>query len=512
MGVVNLFLGLMYWLLNLLWILPVGYVLFKLFVVIATPYLPSPLNKIPGPGNTTWLSGNMKEIRAEEAMSPHMRWVQQFKDAPLIHYRMHANQERVLLVDPDAVQLALTQKELLSKDLFNYRILSKFLGDGLVTLLGNQHTEHRRMIQPAFNFHNLKGMVDLFVTQTKKLRERWRNTEEGTMVDVTSDFSKLTMNIIGLAAFGFDFDSFSENDSVGKQATVRFTNIISSGDRSPLINILMFLFPPIANLPFAVFRSVREDMEYTDDLVKALVKEKRKQMNEAASNNVVIEKKNLLELLVSSQETKSLTDKNLADHVKTLLFAGHETTATLTTWTIFALSQAPEVTAKIKQELEEKLGTSDDFSYEDLEKLVYLKAVIKETLRMYPPVAIVIRKFEKDFTYKGYTVPAGTPCTISPYLLHHNPQLWEDPEVFKPERWLTDKPRHRFQFLPFLKGPRNCIGEKFAVLEATTILAVLLREFHFEVDPKKWSETKRTLQVTMRPKPALSAILHKHSK
>mmetsp|Transcript_8429 Transcript_8429/g.10425 ORF Transcript_8429/g.10425 Transcript_8429/m.10425 type:complete len:501 (-) Transcript_8429:41-1543(-) len=492
--------------LHLLWVVPVCYVLFKVLHVVFTPYLPSPLLKIPGPGNTSWLNGNTKEIMKGQALEPHMSWIHKFKDAPLIHYRMYGNSERVLFVDPDSVMLALNEKGLFSKNLLNYRSLSSFIGNGLVTLLGSQHTEHRRMIQPAFHFQNLKGMVQTFASQTEKLCKIWRTKEQGSEIDVTSDFSKLTLNIIGLTAFGFDFDSFGEEDSIGKQATTRFTNLIAGGN-SNIANMLVFFFPPLVNLPIGLFRNVKDDINYTNDLVRALIKEKR--LHAANQEDSIDQHNNLLDILLASQDTKSMTDQQLADHVKTLMFAGHETTATLTTWCIYALSREPEIVSKLKEELDEKVSDPSAITYESLESLKYLKAVIKETLRMYPPVGLVARRLEKDFHYKGYTVPAGTTCTISPYVLHHNSQLWDKPEVFNPDRWLTDEKRHRFQFLPFLKGPRNCIGEKFAMLEATAILAIVLREFRFEMDKELWENTQRTLRVTMRPKPALRVTLSK---
>lgn len=277
----------------------------------------------------------------------------------------------------------------------------------------------------------------------------------------------MTLNIIGLSAFGFDFDSLSDEDSIGKEATKRFTNIIAGG-RSQILSSILFLFPVAMNVPLGFFKSVREDIDYTDELVKALAREKRAQLAKnpiSSSENHT----NILDMLLCSQDIKSISDQQLAEHVKTLLFAGHETTATLTTWCVFALSQQPEIVKRLKEELDEQITDIHSLNYELLEKLTYLKAVIKETLRVYPPVALVARRFERDFHFKEYVVPAGvscffpfflkrnfnffppkTTCTISPYVLHHNPKLWDDPEVFNPDRWLSDKKYHPAQFIPFL--------------------------------------------------------------
>ena len=252
-------------------------------------------------------------------------------------------------------------------------------------------------------------MVETFVQQTKILIDIWKQKENGSSVEIAEDFSKLTLNIIGLTAFGFNFSSLSEENNIGKEATKRFTNIIA-GKRGALANMLLFVFPISSSVPFGVFRELKEDMKYTDDLVKTLIKSKRLLIQEQKDNNEEIEDNNLLDILLRSQDASAMSDYQLVDHVKTLLFAGHETTATLTTWCLYALSQEPEITAKLKKELDEKLDESN-ITYENLEQLVYLKAVIKETLRMYPPVAIVVRRLEKDIEVKGYKIPAGV-CII----------------------------------------------------------------------------------------------------
>lgn len=390
------------------------------------------------------------------------------------------------------------KKNLLSKNLINYRVLSKFIGNGLVSLTGTQHTEHRRIIQPAFRLQNLKATVSTFVSQTKILCDIWRKQGDRG-IDVGTDLSKLTLNIIGMSAFGFDFDSMSDDPSVGKEATAHFTSVVE-GSPSGFLRFLIFVFPVLVHSPLLV-QKAKKSIQYTDELVTAIIREKRVQLTEAHIDPETHQFNNLLEILLASQDSSALSDQQLADHVKTLMFAGHETTATLVLWCLFALSQEPDVAAKVKQELDQHISDYDEITYEKIEELTYLKAVIKETLRAYPPVGIVIRRMEEDFHYGGYTVPADTIAAISPYVLHHNPQWWDNPEKFDPDRWLQGKELHRYQFLPFLKGPRNCIGEKFAVLEASTILSILLKEFQFGLDRKDWEATRRKTKITMRPKP-----------
>ena len=467
------------------------------------PFWPSPINKIPGPKNGSLLFGNFPQIVVEQAMEPHMEWVKQFPDSPLIHYRMNFNEERVLIVDMNALKTILNDQELASKNFKGYKALSFLLGNGLVTLDGKEHTSHRKLISPAFKFNNIKILTKMFAEQTLKLMKKWDEVKEGEYVEVGADINSLTLNIIGLGAFGFDFSSFSgDANNLGQDASQRFANIISG--RSSLSNFFLFFIPGAKHVPVKPYRELKEDLSFTEKLVKALIAEKKKNKREVAED--------LLDLLLDAKDEEtgeSFTDDQLVNHVKTFLFAGHETTSTLVSWTFHILSQHPNVLQKVREELNNELGDTVEVTYNNFSKLVYLNAVIKETLRLFPPVAIVSRVLEKDFTFNEYIIPARTTITISPYVIHHHPKYWENTEEFIPERWLSENSYHPCQFIPFIKGPRNCIGERFAMMEGTVILAMLLRKYSFEQSKEEFAATKRRLRITMRPSPELRLKIKK---
>ena len=329
---------------------------------------------------------------------------------------MNFNEERVLIVDLNLLKLFLNDAELVSKNLTQYKGLSYFIGNGLVTLTGKEHTTHRKLISPAFKFNvifhnpiqkkrikliinsifgkkNIKILTTMFAKQTLKLMKKWDAAKEGEFVEVGADINSLTLNIIGLGAFGFDFSSFSEDsDNIGQDASKRFANII--GGRSSLANFVLFFFPggkvnfflqlisqhplpPLLSsfskstqkkhIPMASYKKLKEDLTFTEKLVKALITEKKKNKREVPED--------LLDLLLDAKDEEtgeSFTDDQLLNHVKTFLFAGHETTSTLVSWTFHILSQHPNVLQKIREELNNELGDTIEVTYNNFGKLVFV--------------------------------------------------------------------------------------------------------------------------------------------
>jgi len=196
----------------------------------------------------------------------------------------------------------------------------------------------------------------------------------------------------------------------------------------------------------------------------------------------------------------SLTDKEIKDLCLTFLSAGHETTSNLLVWTLYVFARYPEVQQKCRTEIFEKIG-SNPISKENIGELKYLSNTINEVLRLYSPVPLIKRNTEKDTNLGGYNIPKGTQIILSMPVLHRSKKHWEDPDLFKPERW-DSKVSHSYWFLPFSDGQRNCIGRKFAQVEATVIIVGILQNFSFRISEAHPFVKKQT--VTMRPFPGLT--------
>ena len=480
--------------------------LIKILKMAWIPFANTELNKLPGPKTTSWLQGNSTELLAEPALAPHQRWFKQLGYPKLFRYYWALNGERLCVCDPELIKIVLkTDEANFSKRLFSYNFLRRIIGDGLVTQLGDKHKLHRRLINPSFNVPVLKNLVPMFVEETNKLVDIWKKIAEkekpeDRKIVINKVISKLTLNIIGKGAFGFDFEALTgEKGTIGKRASKAF-NLILNPQRS-LLTILPFyhLLPTPGNM------KVRNASQIVDSVVLQLIQTKRANLAKRSSENPdeEFEPQDLLDSLIgfSDEETGTqFTDSDLAAHVKTFLMAGHETTATLVLWTFHALSTRPQIVSRLKKEIYEVLGDRNIENNNDIDRLEYLNMVIKETFRLFPPVPIIIRRMEKETELEGRVFPAGTTTIVSPLLMHKHPDLWEDPEEFNPDRWSGGFQPKFGSYLPFLVGDRNCIGQRFAMMEAKVIVATLLQSFTLTADQAQYDTITPTLTVTMRPR------------
>jgi len=223
-----------------------------------------------------------------------------------------------------------------------------------------------------------------------------------------------------------------------------------------------------------------------------------------------------LDVLINARDEdgNSLSPGDIQEEVDTFMFEGHDTTAAGMTWALYLIGSHPEVQEKVHEELDTVLGRdlSRPATMEALGKLSYLERVLKETLRLYPSVPLMGRVTTEDCTIDGQLVPAGTEVTILNYQIHHNKHVWEDPERFDPDRFLPENQvhRHPFAYIPFSAGPRNCIGQKFAILEEKVMLSAILRRYIVHC-PQKPTETEVNADIILRPNTDIKFILKKRS-
>jgi cytochrome P450 len=187
-----------------------------------------------------------------------------------------------------------------------------------------------------------------------------------------------------------------------------------------------------------------------------------------------------LDLLLEMVEQGKMSLDDVQMEVDTFMFEGHDTTAAGMNWALHLIGCHPEVQEKLHKELDGVFGDEDrDVGYEDMKSLPYLECCVKESLRLYPSVPMFTRTLKEDASIMGYTVPANTQIMISPYTVHRDPKHWPDPEIFNPDRFLPDNSvgRHPYAFLPFSAGSRNCIGQRFALMEEKTVMSWILRYY-----------------------------------
>lgn len=392
---------------------------------------------------------------------------------------------------------------------FAARLKSLIGTHNLLVSNGTEHERARKMLNPAFNFSNLQSMVSIMTYQTTKAIDRL--LQSSSKIDFVTEFSNLTLSIIASSAFGNGFETMTDAREIVARG---FTEVLAAvGYRA---SRLIALIPILSQLPFwkknVIDRGTRDINNFVDQIITDRRQGKSKSL--CAGDD-------LLDLLLSAvdAEGKSFTDQEIKDQVLTFVLAGHETTSNLMTWVMYELMKTPSVYQACQNEVDRILPNGTIPSYEHLNDLQIIEAVIHETLRLYPPAPLYIRQCIKEQTIGSTTshslrIPIGTTILINAHAVHHRPEYWPRPNEFDYTRWLRNpatglKPKlsHPYCYLPFAAGPRNCIGQNFALLEARVILAMLLQRCNFELEPGQ--RIIPEIRITMRPKYGLFAKVAK---
>lgn len=469
-------------------------------------YWTTPLRKIPGPQRKSFLLGEFFTVFKEPFMDPHKRWwkslSKKYDSLPFISYTSLFGRYTLVVLDCDFIKLILTETSSRDPVRFpkRYVFLQNIVGHGLVTLEGAAWSRHRRIIQPSFQTSILReALNDVVPNLTQQLVDSWSVTQ-GREIDIFSHLSALTLDIIGQVAFGHDFGgtrTIQEWETSQEELSEVGDDMLQSLKQTlkpSLLGILMVLLG-LNKFRNIIDRKWNRTRKLLNQAVDRIVEEQARTKQNSSRSLLQL----LLEATDESSERTQLSKTELRDETKTFIVAGHETTSTWCYWSLYVLAKYPEVQDKLFAHV--ALHWKDPSISPPVDQMDYLHAVLYETLRLYTPVGMLVRFTSQTETWKGYTIPANTRMILPLHLLHRHPDHWTDPEEFRPERWLDDSSdRHKFAFLPFSAGGRNCIGQRFAELEVKLILSVLVRRFRFRfVDPDQ-SITFTTF-ISMKSKP-----------
>jgi cytochrome P450 len=370
----------------------------------------------------------------------------------------------------------------------NYQGLKLVLGDGLVTSEGDFWRRQRRLAQPAFHRDRLAAFAQTMADDTASMLAQWA-PQKGKEIDVHAEMMALTLRIVARTLFSTVVGAEAEAIGRALSIAIHFAN-----DYAEAMVRLPRWLPTPANVRFT--RAVKT----LDELVFRIIDERRKG---------TFEVHDLLAMLMSAMDDTTrtgMTDRQLRDEVMTLVMAGHETTANALTWTWYLLSKAPEIERRLHAEVASVLGGRRP-TIDDLPKLRYTAMVIQEAMRLYPPVWAFERQAIEDDVIAGYAIPARSIIAVSPYALHRHRAHWENPEGFDPARFTPERiaERAKYAYLPFGGGPRLCIGNGFAMMEAQIILAMVVQRHRLALVPGRPVEAEPV--ITLRPKRGLPMTL-----
>ncbi len=367
----------------------------------------------------------------------------------------------------------------------NRQVLKRFLGESLLTSDGDIHRRQRRLVQPAFHRKRVESYAETMISQTRQTLDRWQVGDE---LDMSQALQELTLRIIVQALFNVDLQA---QDA---RLTKLFSDVFESQRTGPLGEWL-------TRLGIRAPRRVREARAQLDQFVYDLIAQRRADERDHGD---------VLSMLLDARDEDggAMSDRQIRDQAMTLIAAGHETTSNALAWTFYLLSQNLGAYDRLRAEVAETLG-DQSATVADLPRMPYLDAVITEAMRIYPPAWVVNRAALEPFEFAGYQFSAGGRILVSQWLIHHLPDVWGDPEVFRPERW-TPEYRQRLPrgaYFPFGAGPRICIGMPLAEMEARLVLATMLQRFTprvvagwpVEPAPRVTLRMKRGLRVRLEP-------------
>ncbi|XP_022088639.1 cholesterol 24-hydroxylase-like [Acanthaster planci] len=403
----------------------------------------------------------------------------------------------IFVVDPDFV------KEILCTDTHPkpyavYRIFIKifgtrFLGSGLVSELNPEaHAQKRALLSPAFHRKYLQGLMGQFNAGADLLIEKLSPKADGkTEVVMLDELDRTTLDIIAKVAFGMDLNITLDDSSPFKEAV---SMCFQGGDKESKNPWLVFSPLPAAR---KYRKEVRKCINFLRDTGRRCIEERLRAMEKQddVPNDILTY---ILKEIDCFKGEKAIDQEGLIDEFVTLFIAGQETTANLLSFTLVELGHHPEVLHRLKTEVDAVVGDKDFLEYTDISKFKYMMQVLKETLRLWPPVAGTSRELACDLMVKGYKLPKGTVVLLSSYAMARMDEFFHDPLQFDPDRFNASDDRPQYAYFPFSLGSRNCIGQQFALIEARVLLAKLLHKFNFELVPGQGHSV--LAEITMKPK------------
>lgn len=446
--------------------------------------------------------------------------------APMLRLRLPFPGFRAAIVkDPDVVQEVLVEKakHFVKSDMLRFS-LYPIAGEGLFTSNGELWRTQRKRMAPMFQPKAIGAYAEDMVACTRSVVDRWR---DGAPIRLLDETTRITMSIAGKTLF--DAGSLDEADALGRALTValdwsgwvigRPFALAHLGLRRGLGALRDHLGGPLGDrveaareraarplfFPGARGAELERAIGVLDAHVEAMIAGRRRAM--AAAEPVPDDLLTRLLAAKDEDDGSGMTDKQLRDEVLTLFVAGHETTATGLAWALYLATRTPDVYARMEAEVD---AVGDEPTLDDAPRLGHCLRVFREALRLYPPVYVFGRDTDTDVEIAGHDLPRRTNVMMSPWVLHRSESVWPNALAFDPERFTPEREaaRHRYAYLPFGAGPRVCIGNHFAYLEAVLALAVMMRRFRFD----RAADDRPHPSATLRPEHGVRVVVRRRER
>ncbi|CAI5777228.1 cytochrome P450 4B1-like isoform X1 [Podarcis lilfordi] len=458
-------------------------------------YLVKVLSSFPGPP-AHWLYGHVKMMKPEEEFLNIAAWTEKY---PHCHPLWYGTFMAFLALNhPEYAKAVYSRGD--PKALIAYNFLVPWIGRGLLILNGPKWQQHRKLLTPGFHYNILKPYVTLMAESVKEMLDTWVKLvpKNGTAsVEMFEHVSLMTLDSIMKCAFSYQKNAETDRDNSYIQTVFDLSFLYYERLKTPWHhNDLIYR---LSSKGRQFYKACKIAHHHTEKVIR----ERKDSLKNEKELEKILKKRHLdfLDILLCAKDENGnpLSDEDIRAEVDTFMFEGHDTTASGISWLFHCMAQNPEHQQRCREEIMELLGQQEEIQWDDLGKMTYSTMCIKESLRLYPPVPLIARELNSPVTFAdGRTLPKGFLTALDVYGLHRNPEIWDNPEEFNPLRFSAENSKHRhpYAFLPFAAGPRNCIGQQFAMNEMKVALALTL--LHFELLPDPANLPIPMLQVVTR--------------
>uniref|UniRef100_A0A8C5ULN7 Cytochrome P450 family 4 subfamily B member 1 n=1 Tax=Microcebus murinus TaxID=30608 RepID=A0A8C5ULN7_MICMU len=440
------------------------------------------MENFPGPP-THWLFGHALEIQQTGSLDKVVSWAHQFPYAHPLWFGQFIG--FLNIYEPDYAKAVYSRGDPKAADVYDFFL--QWIGKGLLVLEGPKWFQHRKLLTPGFHYDVLKPYVAVFAESTSDMLDKWEEkAREDKSFDIFSDVGHMALDSLMKCTFGKGDSGLGQRDNSYYLAVSDLTMLMQQRMESfQYHNDFIYWLTPHGR---RFLRACQVAHDHTDQVIR----ERKAALQDEKEQRKIQNRRHLdfLDILLGARDGDGikLSDADLRAEVDTFMFEGHDTTTSGISWFLYCMARYPEHQQRCRDEAREILGDRDSFQWDDLSKMTYLTMCIKESMRLYPPVPQVYRQLSKPVTFvDGRSLPAGSLVSLHIYALHRNSAAWPDPEVFDPLRFSPENAsgRHPFAFMPFSAGPRNCIGQQFAMVELKVAIALILLRFQVTADPTR---------------------------
>ena len=424
-----------------------------------------------------------------------MDWLQSLTDAygDIVTFKL-LKKRAYFINHPELIKDVLTRSSAnYSKKTISFKIVKEVLGESTFTSIGDEWKRKRLLVQPYFHKGQIASLANLMTNSIEEMLDQWEtDCDAGKVIDLTDAMMQVTLQVVVKALF-----STALSDEDLQTVGAMFPPLLAATNRRATLPFQWFYA-----LPFSSNKNYRGYIVKLDQIIFRIIRQRR------ASKEQPMD---LLQMLMEAKDDKTgepLSDHELRNEAMTMFIAGHETTANALSWLWGILSQQTGIRTNLECEVDSVLGQKTPKA-SDYSRLSYCLKAFKETMRLYPPVPMLPRRVEKDHILGGYHIEGGSDLFFSPYLMHRHPDFWGNPELFDPHRFdkETLREQHSYAYIPFGGGPRVCLGNNFALMEAVFIISMVVQKFRLNVTTG--AEIEPLMSLTTRPKYGISVRLER---